>query len=213
MRAGEKRVEERKHFLEKVLAVLYFLGGLMKVLGKFIGGLIIRLMAWYKRQWVKFTHNKYEEFVYKRGLAMAAFTLVFVILIPTLGLLIFQTGYYLATYKKDSIYLIQSEEIYPDDNIWGVRGCYTQVCDSNSSIYFRIKPSLFHQLWSLSHHGTVFLPDIIGSSVPTGLTKCEIVSYGLRLRILMTFNVYPSILEINCQTPLNLDRPSPADPQ
>lgn len=203
-------MEERKHFLEKVLAVIYFIGNLLKVAGRTIGRWLLRLLAWYKRIWVRFTHNKYEEFVYKRGLAMGAVTLLVIILIPTIGMLIFQTAYYLATYKKDSIYLIQSEEIYPDDNTWGVRGCYTQVCDSGSSLYFRIKPSLFHQLWSLSHHGTVFLPDIIGSSVPTGLTKCEIVSYGLRLRILMTFNVYPSILEINCQQPLNLDRPAPA---
>lgn len=201
-------MEERKHFLEKLLALIYCLGKLLRGLGKAVGGRLLRLLAWYKRQWVRLTHNQYEEFVYKRGLAMAAATLLFIVLIPTLGLLIFQTAYYLATYKKDSIYLIQSEEIYPDDNTWGVRGCYNQVCDSNSSLYFRIKPSLFHQLWSLSHHGTVFLPDIIGSSVPTGLTKCEVVSYGLRLRILMTFNIYPSILEINCQEGLSPGGPT-----
>ncbi|SBV93804.1 Putative Chaperone protein clpB 1 (fragment) [uncultured delta proteobacterium] len=84
-------------------------------------------------------------------------------------------------------------------NIWAVRGCYNQNCDSDSSLYYRIKPSVFHHLWSLSHNGTIFLPDTIGSSVPTGLTRCEVDSYGIRTRVLMTFHVYPSILKIMCE--------------
>jgi len=195
-------VEER-NFFQKVLSVFYFIGSLIKAGGRLLGTGLARLLAWYKRLWIKFTHNKYEEFVYKKGLAMGAATLLFIVLIPTIGLLLFQTTYYLITYKKDSIYLIQSEEIYPDNNIWAVRGCYNKVCDSNSSIYFRIKPSLFHHLWSLTHNGGIFLPDIIGSSVPTGLTKCQIISYGLRLKIMMNFDIYPSILEIQCEDSAN----------
>jgi len=192
-------VEGRNSFLEKVAAVFYFIWNLLKGLGRLIVNSLARLLAWYKRLWVRFTHNKYEEFVYKRGIAMAVATLAFIALIPTIGMLLFQTTYYLATYKKDSIYLIQSEEIYPDSNTWGVRGCYSNTCDSNSSLYFRIKPSLFHHLWSITHNGSIFLPDIIGSSVPTGLTKCEIISYGLRLKIMMSLDIYPSILEIKCE--------------
>jgi hypothetical protein len=79
-----------------------------------------------------------------------------------------------------------------------MRGCHTRNCDSDSSLYYRIRPSLFNQLWSITHNGTIFLPDAIGSSVPTGLTLCEVDSYGLRLRILMTFNIYPSVLKITC---------------
>ncbi len=130
---------------------------------------------------------------------MAAATVAALIIIPSFILLILQTAYYLTTYKKESIYLIQSEEIYPDDNIWGVRGCHTRQCDSESSLYFRIKPSLFHHLWNLGHNGTIFLPDTIGSSVPTGLTQCEVISYGIRMRVTMMFNIYPSILKINCE--------------
>lgn len=192
-------MEGRNSFLEKVAAVFYFIWNLLKGLGRLIVNSLARLLAWYKRLWVRFTHNKYEEFVYKRGIAMAVATLAFIALIPTIGMLLFQTTYYLATYKKDSIYLIQSEEIYPDSNTWGVRGCYSNTCDSNSSLYFRIKPSLFHHLWSITHNGSIFLPDIIGSSVPTGLTKCEIISYGLRLKIMMSLDIYPSILEIKCE--------------
>ena len=207
-------MEERGNLWHKFMRALYWAGSLIKALGTFIGLGLARLLGWYRRLWVRLTHNKYDEFVYKRGLGMALATLVFIVLIPTIGLLIFQTVYYLATYKKDSIYLIQSEEIYPDQNTWGVRGCYTQTCDSDSSLYFRIRPSLFHHLWNLGHHGSIFLPDIIGSSVPTGLTKCEIVSYGLRLKIMMSLDIYPSILEIQCQEALTpaagLQQPPPA---
>ena len=192
-------MEERRGVGQKFLAVVCFLGRLIKGAGLVIGRTLMRVLAWYKKLWISFTHNKYDEFIYKRGLMMGLATLVFVVLIPTLGLLVFQTAYYFTTYKKDSIYLIQSEEIFPENNIWAVRGCYSQVCDSNSSLYFRIRPTLFHHLWSLSHNGGIFLPDIIGSSVPTGLTKCEIISYGLRLKIMMSFDIYPSILEIKCE--------------
>lgn len=195
----EKHVESIKHYLQIILTFVSTVWNLIKPPCVFIGGKIAVVCAWYKTQWVKFTHNKYDEFVYKRGVTMAAATLAAVIIIPSVVGLFLQTGYYLATHKKESIYLIQSEEIYPDENIWAVRGCYNQNCDSESSLYYRIKPSVFHHLWSIGHNGTIFLPDTIGSSVPTGLTRCEVDSYGIRMRVLMTFNIYPSVLKIMCE--------------
>lgn len=177
-------VKDNKSFFQIVITTVSFIG--RKILGIFF---------WYKRLWVKLTHNKYDEFVYKRGAAMMVATLI----APLFMGLILQTTYYLATYKKEIIYLNQSEEIYPDDNIWGVRGCHTKYCDSDSSLYFRIKPSLFHHLWDLGHNGRIFLPDVIGSSVPTGLTRCEVISYGVRFRMTMIFNIYPNILNVTCE--------------
>lgn len=195
-----------KHFLQIVLTVVSVVWRLVKTPAAFIGGKLARLFAWYKKLWVKLTHNKYDEFVYKRGAIMAAGTLASLIIIPAVLSILLRTTYYLATYKKEKIYLIQSEEIYPDDNIWAVRGCYNQNCDSESSLYYRIEPSMFHHLWSIGHGDGIFLPDAIGSSVPTGLTQCEVVSYGIRLRILMTFNIYPSILKINCDDYGNMEK-------
>lgn len=188
-----------RHFIQIVLSIASVLWNLVKTPVLFLYGKIAVIFRWYKTLWVRFTHNKYDEFVYKKGVIMAASTAAAVIVVPTILSLLLQTGYYLATHKKESIYLIQSEEIFPEDNIWGVRGCYTQNCDSDSSLYYRIKPSIFHQLWSLTHTGSIFLPDAIGSSVPTGMTRCEVDSYGIRLRILMTFNIYPSVLGIMCE--------------
>ncbi len=187
-----------KYVLQIIISAISAVWSAIRTPGMFIGEKIAMVLAWYKKLWVKFTHNKYDEFVYKRGVAMMSATLACIIIIPTIASLIFQSSYYLATCKTERIYLNQSEEIYPDDNIWGVRGCYTKDCNSESSLYYRIKPSLFHHLWSLGHNGNIFLPDAIGSSVPTGLTQCEVVSYGLRTRVLMSFHVYPSILKITC---------------
>lgn len=181
-------MKENKNFFQVVIAVF-----------SFIGKKILRIFSWYKNLWVKFTHNKYDEFVYKRGAVMAASTLAAVVIIPALLCILLQLTYYWTTYKKETIYLSQSEEIYPDDNVWGVRGCHTQHCDSDSSLYFRIKPSMFHHLWNLWHNGRIFLPDTIGSSVPAGLTQCEVTSYGVRMRMTMLFNIYPNILKINCE--------------
>lgn len=186
-------------FVQMIVTAVSSVWSLVRTPVLFIFGKLSGLFGWYGKLWVKYTHNKYEEFVYKRGVAMALASLAALVVIPSILWLLLQTGYYLATYKKESIYLIQSEEIYPDDNIWGVRGCYTKNCDSDSSLYYRIKPSIFHHLWSIGHEGAIFLPDSIGSSVPTGLTRCEVVSYGLRFRVLMTFHVYPSILQITCE--------------
>ena len=192
-------MESVKYFLQIVLTFISSAWDIIKTPCVIIGEKAVIVFSWYKDLWIRFTHNKYDEFVYKRGMAMAVATLAAIIIIPSIVGLFFQTGYYLATHKKESVYLIQSEEIYPDDNIWAVRGCYNQNCDSDSSLYYRIKPSLFHHLWSVGHNGTIFLPDTIGSSVPTGLTRCEVDSYGIRMRILMTFNIYPSVLKIMCE--------------
>ena len=192
-------MEGIKHFVQIILTFIFSLWNVVKKPSAFIGAKVLAVLRWYKRLWVKYTHNKYDEFVYKRGAAMALATMAAIIIIPGVVGFFGDIGYYLATHKKESIYLIQSEEIYPDDNIWGVRGCYTQNCDSESSMYYRIKPSWFNHVWSLSHTGNIFFPDAVAASVPTGLTKCEVDSYGVRFRILMTFNIYPSILNITCE--------------
>lgn len=180
-------MKENKNFLAILLSVIAFIGNKLGI-----------FLTWYKKIWLKYTHNKYDEFVYKRGISVAIATVATVIIVPMILCLILHTAYYFATYHKETIYLNHSEEIYPDENIWGVRGCETTSCDSECSLYFRISPAIFHHLWSLTHHGRVFIPDAIGSSVPTGLTQCEVISYGLRFRMTRLFNIYPNILSVSC---------------
>ncbi len=165
----------------------------------FLCNIFSPILRTYKKIWIALTHNKYDEFVYKRGVAVIIGTAISCFAALVIVFVAFDCAYYLATNKTENIYLSQSEEIYPDDNIWGVKGCYTPECDSTSALYFRIKPSFFNHLWNMTENGHVFFPDIIAATVPTGQAFCEVTSYGLRFRILMMFNIYPSILEVNCK--------------
>jgi hypothetical protein len=155
---------------------------------------------WYRRLWVRVTHNEYGGFVYWRGGTMIAATAVAVYLIPIMLAFAAQTALYVTTRNYEEVYLIQSEEIYPDDNIWAVRGCERLPCDRDSSIYFRISPTPFNHLWSLVNTGWLFVPDDVGSGVPTGLTRCWVTSYGIRIKTLMRrFEIYPDALDISCR--------------
>jgi len=157
--------------------------------------------GWYKRLWLRLTHNQYGGFVYWRGGAMIVATVVAIYLVPVILMFAAQTALYFTTRNYEEVYLIQSEEIYPDDNIWAVRGCDQLPCDRDSSLYFRISPTPFNHVWSLLNTGWLFIPDDVGSGVPTGLTRCRVRSYGIRLKTLMhRFEIYPDALEISCSS-------------
>lgn len=165
----------------------------------YIGSIFGKILSWYKRLWVKFTHNKYDEFVYKRGIVMLGLTALSIIIIPMILSFFIQTGYYFATSKTETIYLSASQEIDNNNNIWVVRGCKETICDSNEALYYRIKPSLFHHVWNLVDSGHFFLSDALGASIPLRPTQCEVTSYGFRKRMTILFNIYPTILKVNCK--------------
>lgn len=191
-----------EYFMNFIYSIWSVIKSIFMVPAKYIKRFCGPIAKRYKKIWIKFTYNKYDEFVYKRGALMVCGTVVsFFLALIVVGIL-FDASYYMATKKTETIYLSHSEEIYPDDNVWGVKGCYTPGCDSTSALYFRIQPSTFHHLWNITDNGHVFFPDIIGASVPTGEKMCTVTSYGLRFRILMMFNIYPNILQVDCQDPI-----------
>lgn len=153
---------------------------------------------WYKKKWVAYTYDKFDDFIYKRGFVMIIYTIVLIYLILSIFAMILDIGYYLATKKVETIYLSDSVELTVDESLWGVKGCPTASCESTSALYFRIKNSWFNQAWNIIHNHQLFFPDIVAAGVPTGQTKCEVVSYGLRFRILMMYNIYPQILQVKC---------------
>lgn len=159
------------------------------------------LFGWYRRLWIRATHDRYGGFVYWRGGAMIFATVIGIYLLPIVLGFAAQTALYATTRNYEEVYLIQSEEIFPEDNVWAVRGCERLPCDRDSSIYFRISPTAFNHVWSLINTGWLFIPDDVGSGVPTGLTRCWVRSYGIRLKTLMRrFEIYPDALEISCNS-------------
>lgn len=187
-------------FLVQVAAAFYWLwSNPFKPIRNAISTVAKFIFTWYKTLWVKFTHNSYGGFVYWRGGTMVMATIFVLWITPTMLGLAAQSALYFTTRTYEEVYLIQSDEIYPDDNIWSVRGCDRLPCDRDSSIYYRIAPSAFNHIWSIFDTGWIFIPDNVGSGVPTGLTKCWVRSYGIRIKTLMRrFEIYPDVLEISC---------------
>lgn len=158
------------------------------------------LLKWYKTKWIEYTYDRFGDFDKVRGAKMILYTIIsFYVIISILGFT-FDLGYYLYTKKTETIYLSDSVELDSDNNLWGVKGCPTKDCDSNTALYFRIRNTWFNTLWNIKTNGSIFLPDVIAAGVPTGQSKCEVTSYGLRYRILMVYNYYPQILQVKCQS-------------
>jgi len=187
---------EPEGFLQKVIRILFWIGSVLYAIARTITKPIFRIAAWYNRMWLRLVYNKYDELVYKRAIGMIFVTIAFVIILPAMTIFLGQATYLLATYKKDTVYLIKSEEIIPERNMWAITGSRTKELNPNESLYFRVEASFIHHVWSILHNGTLFIPDEIGSSVPTGVTKFEIITYGIRYKSLMNFNLYPNILEV-----------------
>ena len=153
----------------------------------------------YKNLWNEFTHDKYGDFLYKKAGIMIVGTICSIYIVFCIIEFIFDLSYYMITKKVETIYLSDSVELDSDESIWGVKGCPTKECNSNTALYFRIKMSWFNQLWNIVHNGKLFFPDAIAAGVPTGQTECKVISYGLRYRILMIYNYYPQILQVECE--------------
>lgn len=136
------------------------------------------------------------------------------ILVPLLVLL-FDIALYFATVNRDEVvYLTNSQEIIPEDNVHSVQGCHQLPCTDENSFYFRIRATLFNELWSLLHGRGLFFPDYVAASVPLSISECRITSYGVRVKIFMRgMDIYPDLLRTEC-TPLQGGEPGtpPATP-
>ena len=72
-------------------------------------------------------------------------------------------------------------------------------CTDQSSIYFRIKPSLAHDIWSLVRNHNVFFPDFVAAGIQNDVNKCHVIAYGARHRFFVrNWNMYPQILAVQC---------------
>lgn len=112
----------------------------------------------------------------------------------------YDSALYLATsHHNEVMYLTSSQEVDATGNVHAVKGCDALPCSDTDSVYFRVSPSAFNQVWSLAHSHTLFLPDYVSAAVPPGLNRCIISSYGVRIKFLMRgFDIYPELLKASC---------------
>lgn len=151
---------------------------------------------WYNRKWKEYCYDKYDDFLWKKAARMIGLTLLSIYAAICFVEFTLDLGYYLLTKKEETIYLSDSVEL--ENDLWGVKGCPTKACSSDNALYFRIKNTWFNNIWNIFHNGQVFFPDGIASGVLTGQSKCRVISYGLRYRLVMVLNYYPQILEVEC---------------
>lgn len=166
---------------------------------------------WYRSLWNSVvyiqTEDKSAVFSKKRAGIMVLATLICLRMLPAFlgGTIefVWDTSRMATSYKTNEIwYLGKSQEIDPVGNIFSAQGCESIECSDQTSIYFRVKPSLAHHIWSIYKNGNVFFPDYVAAGIQNDINKCEVTGYGIRWKFLVrNWDVYPQILAVNC-TPL-----------
>jgi hypothetical protein len=175
---------------------------------------IIKATAlWYKRRiWDRYTVNEDEKRTPKRVAATVFATLLALYLIPTALHATWQGGLMALTWRDEIVYLNAAEEVDPDGDVHSIRGCREIPCRESDSIYFRVRPTWMHDVYALITRGTVFYPDYVASVVAPGVNRCEVVSYGIRVRALMRgWDIFPDMLDAVC-TPYDASKVTAAIP-
>ncbi|MFX4299994.1 hypothetical protein [Pseudosulfitobacter pseudonitzschiae] len=169
-----------------------------------IGRQIARIWRWYLRAiWNRFARNDAGRITQKRAAATFAATIFALYMIPAMLGLVFQVTLMATTMKREQVYLTQSEEINPDMELFNVRGNTKPVSTPENALYYRVRPTLAHQIHSYAVYQTPFYAEDIASIAP-GLNRCEVLSYGFRMRLLVRgWGIYPDMLWSSC-TPVNV---------
>lgn len=181
-----------------------------------------RLWGAYRRLWDRVVYVRFHDtrrFSKTRaGLLLTATLGFFYVPIlnisPFLGTVEFTTdaGLYLFTAHHEQIYLTNTHEIDPEGNMFSVQGGHQLPITDQDSIYFRVRPVLFHQLWSITHHSwrggpPFFFPDYVAAAVPPGVSYCSATSYGIRWKWFMrNADWYPDLLAASCVPLTNGER-------
>jgi hypothetical protein len=113
---------------------------------------------------------------------------------------VWDSAWMATTYRSDETwYLGKSQELDHVNNVFSAQGCASVNCSDQTSIYFRIKPSLVHHVWSLVRNHNIFFPEFIAAGIQNDVNKCHVVAYGARWRFLIrNWDMYPQILAVQC---------------
>ena len=159
----------------------------------------LHLFRGYRALWERVVYLETGHFSRVRaGLMVTATAAVFYVAVPVL-LFVLHAGLYLLTAKQHEVFLTQSQEIYPDEDVHAARGCEELPCTDQNAVYYRIRPHGFHQAWSILRGQGLFYPDYVAAAVPPGISRCTVRSYGLRVKFLMRqADMYPDLLQARC---------------
>lgn len=162
------------------------------------------LFSQYQRLWkhVTMVPDQYGtlEFSKVRGGLMVLVTVGSLFLIPPTVEFVYDASMYgLTGHRNETMYLFDSQEIIPVQNIHAVKGCKVVPCNDTDTIYFRVEPKLFNHIWSLIVKGELFFPDYVAVVAP-GVNKCTVTTYGIRIKLVMrSSDWYPEMLDLTCE--------------
>jgi hypothetical protein len=188
-----------------ILAADWIYASILRPAGRFAAIPLRHAFRGYRWLWdrVVYVEDRYKNRMFSKTRAGVLLTASIVfgwfILVPALVFL-FDVGLYLATVRKDEVvYLTNSQEIIPEENVHSVQGCHSLPCTDENSVYFRIRGTLFNEVWSLVHGHGIFYPDYIAAAVPLSISKCTITTYGVRIKLVMRgMDIYPDVLKTEC---------------
>jgi hypothetical protein len=166
------------------------------------------VFRWYGRQWRKFVYRRDADgdpqFSKARASAMVVGTAVALWYLPafifgTIGF-VWDSVWMATTYRSNETwYLGKSQELDYVNNVFSAQGCASVNCSDQTSIYFRIEPSLAHHLWSLVRNRNIFFPDFVAAGIQNDVNKCQVIAYGARWKFLVrNWDMYPQILAVDC---------------
>jgi len=167
--------------------------------------------------WNRVTHytDKYGNYKFsrKKGVGIVLATVMVAFLTANAVQLGMDWALYSVSKEERTVWLSLPQEIYPGANIFSVQGCSIAEgeetaavvhCDDENSLYFRVRPTLFNEAWSILHGKGIFFPELIVSPIGASWSKCATVSYNFRIKLLMGFgDWYPDLLSAKCERSSN----------
>lgn len=210
MKREESRFEKVKKDVPRWHVFLYqFFHAIDQVISTYIPfakKVWVTLFCWYRTIWAFFVYRRDENgvLIFSKPRAgtflVGSFLFLFYGLLPTVYFVADTAIYFFTVKHNEVLYLHNSQEIEPEENIHAVQGNYTIPLNEDETIYLLVEDTWFNTLWSIVHKGNLFYPDYVAATVPPGLNKCHVTSYGLRLKSLMRrWEVYPYILSASCE--------------
>lgn len=165
----------------------------------------------YRKIWDRFAYTTVDGervFSRKRGAYTLVGTFLSLWFVASIASFAWHATLYMTTGRvNEVVYLSNAQEIIPDANLFSVQGCEASFvegenfsCSEDESLYFRIEPTEFAQVWSLVTKGSFFYPDYVAAPIAPGWQRCIITSYGFRMKTMIRrWEIYPELLSARCE--------------
>lgn len=165
-----------------------------------MGRAVAGIAVWYKRRvWDRFARNSGGRVTALRGSLTAALTVIALWMIPGVIATAWNAGLMATTWKEERVFLTNTQEIDPENDIHSVRGCVSFPCTERQAVYYRVSRSTLHDGYAVIKRGYFFYPEEVASVVAPGVNDCQVTSYGIRVRALMRgWGIYPHLLNAVC---------------